>query len=138
VKKLLESSVKLKKDPTPARAALNKRRAHFEDTARSIDEVRRGIDAIHQESAYVDRKLGKVVTFVQADSTNVNEKLKDCGRSVERLEDKLDDLVQHHEEVDLAGPIAQLPARGAAARSPSAARWRVATDDSEAEAVQRI
>jgi peptidoglycan hydrolase CwlO-like protein len=45
VKKLLESSVKLNKELKAARAAINKRRAYFEDTDRFIDEVRRGIDA---------------------------------------------------------------------------------------------
>ena len=94
IKKIVDGNVKMNKDLTGARAAINTLRSHSEETAGAVEEIKRLFDNIREENQTTDKKMKTVVQFAQAEVANTSEKIKDVSRSVERTDDKVDELAQ--------------------------------------------
>ena len=94
IKKLVDGNVKLNKDLTGARAAINTLRSHSEETTSSVEEIRKVCDNVREETVTIDKKMKKVVQYCQTEVDDAKNKIKDILRSIERTDDQLEDVSQ--------------------------------------------
>lgn len=92
IKRIQDANVKMNKDLTGSRAAINTLRSHSEETTAAMEEIKRLADNIREENANVEKHMKNLVTTTQTDTTAINEKIKDITRSIERTDDRVDDL----------------------------------------------
>ena len=92
-KRISENNVKFNKDLVAARAAINTLRTHSEDASSAIDDMRKLTDNVREEGVSMEKRLKKVVAFVQSETNNLTAQINDLAKSIERSEDKIEDLL---------------------------------------------
>jgi len=84
--------VKFNKDLIQCRAAINTLRSHSEETAESIDEIRKITDNVREDTGAMDKRIKKIVVFIQNETKDINGQLKDVMVSIDRNANRIEEL----------------------------------------------
>lgn len=99
-KRLRDAMVKFNKDLISCRAAINTLRAHSEETAGIIDDIRKVSEQAKEESTATDKRLKKVIVFIQNENSNFGNQLKDVAQSVERNANRIEEISGRCAEIE--------------------------------------
>ena len=99
MKKNIETIIKFNKDLISNKAAINTLRNHSEEASNAIEEMRKIIDSIKEDSISMDKRIKKVVGFVQTETNEISKQIVDINRSIERNEDKIEEIILKQNEL---------------------------------------
>jgi uncharacterized protein YlxW (UPF0749 family) len=82
--RLRDGVVKINKDMISFRAAINTLRSHSEETSPSMDDIRRIAEGVREDTTATDKRLRKIVVFVQTEMKDLAGQIRDMQASVDR------------------------------------------------------
>ena len=91
-KRLCEAMVKFNKDLISCRAAINTLRSHSEETSGSVEDIVKMCEQAREDCASTDKRLKKLITFMQDENREMTNQIKEISRSVERNADRIEEL----------------------------------------------
>lgn len=91
-KRLCEAMVKFNKDLISMRAAINTLRSHSEETSGSVEDLIKMCEQAKEEAANTDKKVKKIVSYVQGETQEMSNQIKDISASVERNADRIEEI----------------------------------------------
>ncbi|OHT06387.1 hypothetical protein TRFO_05584 [Tritrichomonas foetus] len=91
-KRLREAMVKFNKDLIACRAAINTLRSHSEEETAAIEEMRKICENTRDDTAATDKRLKKVIVFIQNENKDLSNQIKDVIHSVERNADRIEEI----------------------------------------------
>jgi hypothetical protein len=106
--KLRDAMVKLNKDMISCRAAINTLRAHSEDAASAMEDIRKIAEGVRDDTRSTDKRLKKVVVFVQNETKDLAGQIKDLQSSIDRNANRIEEIAQQKQTVERI--IQQAPA----------------------------
>jgi Mg2+ and Co2+ transporter CorA len=105
VTKMRDSLGKMNKDLISCRAAINTLRSHSEETASAVEDIRRIADGVREDTAATDKRLKKVVVFIQTETKEINTQIKDLLSSIERNANRIEEVAtQRPSQAPAAAP----------------------------------
>jgi hypothetical protein len=121
--KLRDAMVKVNKDMISCRAAINTLRSHSEDLAASMEDVRRIAEGVRDDTTATDKRLKKVVLFVQNETKDLTSQIKDVQLAIDRNANRIEEIsAQKRPEQQVGAPAQpdqQTPTQGkASGRAP--------------------
>lgn len=91
-KRLCDAMVKFNKDLISMRVAINTLRSHSEETSGSVEDIIKMCEKAREDAASTEKRLKKVVSFVQGETQEMSNQIKDIAASVERNADRIEEI----------------------------------------------
>ncbi|KAK8884161.1 hypothetical protein M9Y10_043267 [Tritrichomonas musculus] len=97
-KRLCEAMVKFNKDLISCRAAINTLRSHSEETSGSVEDIMKMCEQAREDCASTDKRVKKLIVFIQDENKEMMNQIKDISRSVERNADRIEEIANKKSE----------------------------------------
>jgi chromosome segregation ATPase len=109
--KVRDTMVKVNKDVISCRAAINTLRAHSEEAAAAMDDVRRVSESVRDDVAGTDKRLKKIVVFVQNETKELAGQIKDLQASLDRNANRVEEVAAQRQVERVVVEAAAAPAQ---------------------------